>query len=63
MRYPAITQETIHTLSEIFAVAILRSTDETGDFVQAALDLAEEFGITNEVSDQMAELVKRGESA
>ena len=57
MRYPAITQETINTLAEVFATAILTSWDETGDFVQAALDLAEEFGITDEVSDMMKDLV------
>jgi hypothetical protein len=61
VHYPPITKDVVNLLSEVFATAILRSDDETGDFVQAAFDLAGEFGLENEVADQMKELVRRAE--
>jgi hypothetical protein len=61
MRYPAITKDRMNLLAEVFATAILRTDDESGDFTQDALDLAEEFGLSNEVADMMAELVRRAE--
>lgn len=59
MQYPPITKEVVEILVEVFATAILRTQDETGDFTQAVLDLVEEFGLTDEVSDCMTELVRR----